>query len=68
MAKYDVKRYARELRDNPLLPDLLEELKTDILGRFPTAAPGELPGMQIEYALAERLGQMVVNAIHREAD
>jgi len=68
VARYDAKRYALELRDNPLLADLLNDLKNDVLGRFPGAAPGELAQLQLEYNLAERLGQMVVNAVHREAD
>jgi hypothetical protein len=68
VVRYDIKRAALELKGNPLLPDLLEQLKQDVLQQFPTAAEHELVGLQIEYNLAEKLGTMVNNAVHREAD
>ena len=64
----DRKQYAQALRDNPVWSDILEDLQADIVNRFATTPPDELPGLQLEYKLAERLATMFVNSVHREAE
>ena len=67
MSSYNRKRAAIELKENPLLGDLLAELKQDVIDAFPAAMADELPGLQLEYRLVEELATKLDNEIHREA-
>jgi len=67
MSNYDKQRMARDLLSNPLLPDLMQEMKKDITDRFPSIEPIKLQYLQHEYQAIERLETALENLIHRDS-
>ena len=67
--KYNVAQYALDLVENPLLADLLEDMKADLKNAFPTADRDQLGALQDEYKLIGKLQNRINNTLakYREA-
>lgn len=61
MSAYDRKRAAEELLRNPLLNDLLQEMKDDITAQIITCTPEEFPELQAKYRAIDMVETTITN-------
>lgn len=60
---YNASLMAKELDENRLLSDILDDLKQDCLDAFPSCPADELDLLQLRYQTIEQIKQDITNRI-----